>query len=170
MSFKGIKRCRCDGVSLSSFVVRPANKNDVPLICTIEDGSFSDPYPRSLIERLQREYSRGFLVVENNSGELVGYCVASENGAFAHLISIGVLDQYRRRGVGTILLRALLERLNEQLVDEIWLEVNVGNDGAIKFYERFGFLRVMIIENYYSDGSHALRMRLPMRRTIGRDG
>jgi ribosomal protein S18 acetylase RimI-like enzyme len=42
------------------------------------------------------------------------------------------------------------------------LEVNTANDEAVKFYEGFGFRRVMVIENYYSDGSPALRMRLAL--------
>jgi ribosomal-protein-alanine N-acetyltransferase len=154
---------RCDDVSLSSFVVREATKNDLPLICEIEDGSFPDPYPPSLMERLQRDHSEGFLVAESDSGMLVGYCVASENGSLAHLISIGVLDEYRGRGVGTILLKTLLARLNERAINELWLEVNVGNEAAIRFYERFGFVRAMIIDSYYADRSNALRMRL----TIG---
>ena len=45
------------------------------------------------------------------------------------------------------------------------MEVNTTNDEAVKFYEGLGFNRVMIIENYYSDGSHALRMRLALNDT-----
>ena len=154
--------------------MRQATKNDLPLICAIEDGSFPEPYPPSLMERLQRDYSSGFLVVENLSGELVGYCVASEHGSLGHLISIGVLGEYRRRGIGTILLRTLLTRLKPS-VNELWLEVHIENEGAIRFYERFGFGRMMIIENYYADGSHALRMRLLIGgnvegREMGRSG
>ena len=42
------------------------------------------------------------------------------------------------------------------------MEVNTANEEAVRFYEGFGFRRVMIIENYYSNGSPALRMRLAL--------
>jgi ribosomal protein S18 acetylase RimI-like enzyme len=70
--------------------------NDLPAISAIEVDSFTDPYPPALMERLQRDNPGNFFVAENNSSKIVGYCVASEKGEFAHLISIGVLREYRR--------------------------------------------------------------------------
>ncbi len=43
-------------------------------------------------------------------------------------------------------------------VQGIWLEVKQQNLGAAKLYEKFGFTKMMILENYYSDGSPAVRM------------
>ena len=42
------------------------------------------------------------------------------------------------------------------------MEVNTANQEAVNFYEGFGFRKIMIIENYYSDGSPAMRMRLAL--------
>jgi len=116
------------------------------------------------MKRLQRDNPESFFVVENDSSKVVGYCVASEKGEFAHLISIGVLSEYRRKGVGVALLKALLAWLSQRpRVKEVWLEAKAGNGAAVKFYERFGFEVVRRIENYYSDGSPALIMRLLMQ-------
>lgn len=98
------------------------------------------------------------------SGELVGYCVSSLEGRLAHLISIAVLREHRGIGVATALLQGLIARLERDGVDELWLEVNTGNEEAIILYEKFGFTRTMILENYYSDGSPALRMRLSLNK------
>lgn len=155
-------------ISLSDFTVRQATRYDLPSVCKIEDGAFPDPYPANLLARLQREYSKGFLVAENDVGQVLGYCVASEKEGRAHLISVAIQSKYLRRGIGSLLLKALLARLSEHCVDEVLLEVNVENEAAIKFYERFGFERIALIENYYSDGSDALKMRLSMRN--GLDG
>lgn len=141
--------------------VRRATRSDLESICQIEDGSFSDPYPRALMVRLLSEHPKGFFVAEISSGEVVGYCVCSKEGKLAHLISIGVLQEYRRRKVATSLIHALLAQLGSR-IRELWLEVKTANEEAVKFYEGFGFKRVMIIENYYSDGSPALRMRLTL--------
>lgn len=141
--------------------VRRATRNDLESICQIEDDSFSEPYPRALMVRLLRVHPTGFLVAEISSGLVVGYCVCSKEGKLAHLLSIGVLREYRRRKVATSLIQALLAQLGSR-IRELWLEVNTANREAVKFYEGFGFRRVMIIENYYSDGSPALRMRLAL--------
>jgi ribosomal-protein-alanine N-acetyltransferase len=77
------------------------------------------------------------------------------------LISIGVLREYRRRKVATSLIQESLDQLSSK-VREVWLEVNTANEEAVKFYEGFGFKGIMIIDNYYSDGSPALRMRLTL--------
>jgi len=84
----------------------------------------------------------------------------------AHLISIAVLTESRRKGVASALVRDLIEYLEARRVDELWLEVKQGNKEAIRLYEKFGFAKVMILENYYSDGSPALRMRMSLKKQV----
>jgi ribosomal-protein-alanine N-acetyltransferase len=141
--------------------IRRATKNDLESICQIENGSFPEPYPRALMVRLLRDHPTGFFVAETSSGRVVGYCVCSKKGKLAHLISIGVLLEYRRRKVATSLIQELFIQFSSR-IRELWLEVNTANEEAVRFYEGFGFRRVMIIENYYSNGSPALRMRLAL--------
>lgn len=69
-------------------------------------------------------------------------------------------------GVGSALLQNAIMLSGRYGVEELWLEVNLGNTEAIGLYEKFGFTRVMILENYYSDGSAALRMRLSLNRQV----
>jgi len=147
--------------SSSAARIRLATKGDLDAICRLEDDSFSDPYPRTLLSRLLREHAKNFFVAEIPSGKVVGYCVCVRDGKVAHLISIGVLSEYRKRGVGAVLIEHLLAQLGST-ARELWLEVNTHNDEAVRLYERFGFEKVMVIENYYSDGSSALRMQLPL--------
>ena len=113
-----------------------------------------------------QEIGNGFLVAEEAPDKLVGYCVSSIEGRMAHLISIAVLTESRRKGVATSLVRDLIEYLEARRVDELWLEVKQENKEAIKLYEKFGFAKVMILENYYSDGSPALRMRMSLRKQV----
>jgi ribosomal-protein-alanine N-acetyltransferase len=153
------------GDSLNNLHIRLATRSDLEAICGIEEDSFSDPYPQLLLSRLLREHTNRFLVAEVSSRKLVGYCVCSKDGALAHLVSIGVLREYRKRGVGSALIQTLLAEIGPR-VRELWLEVNAANEEAIRFYEGFDFRKVMIIENYYADGAAALRMRLPLDRKV----
>jgi len=86
------------------------------------------------------------------------------------LISIAVLTEGRRKGVATALLKNLIEYLQARSVEELWLEVKQDNKEAIKLYEKFSFASMMVLENYYSDGSAALRMRMSVAKQAAKVG
>jgi ribosomal-protein-alanine N-acetyltransferase len=151
---------------LNSVLVRFASKHDLEAIYGVEDESFSDPYPHNLIAKLLRDCPTTFFVAECSPGIIAGYCVASEKGKSAHLISIGVLRMYRRRGVGTALIQRLLASLNAR-VKELRLEVKRDNREAIVLYEELGFKQVGLIDHYYQDGSTAVKMTLALKGTGG---
>ena len=151
---------------MNRFRIRLATSSDLHQICIIEDDSFPAPYPPALLERLLQQYPDTFFAAADSSGKLVGYCVSALEGKLAHLISIAVLREHRRNGVGSTLLQNLITFSERHGVEELWLEVNSGNKEAIGLYDKFGFTSVMILENYYSDGSAALRMRLSLNRQV----
>lgn len=67
-----------------------------------------------------------------------------------YIMTLGVLNAYRRYGIGTRLLNHVIQYARESdKVDEIFLHVQVSNTVALKFYERFGFKVVSTIKNYY---------------------
>jgi len=69
----------------------------------------------------------------------------------AHIVKIAVRDEYRRRGIGEMLLIASVELalMNER--SAVTLECRVSNDAAIALYEKYGFQRLGIRPRYYSD-------------------
>lgn len=75
------------------------------------------------------------------------------------MISIAVAIGQRRVGIGGGLMEGLLDYLRERGIGELWLEVKPENRDAIGFYAKFGFVRVSVVPNYYSDRSDAVRMR-----------
>ena len=62
-------------------------------------------------------------------------------------------------------MRELIARMSHS-VDEMLLEVKVENKEAIRLYERLHFERVEIVEDYYSDGSAAVKMHLVLHDLI----
>jgi [ribosomal protein S18]-alanine N-acetyltransferase len=63
--------------------------------------------------------------------------------------SIVVAEEFRRRGVGSALLAAVVAWLRERNGRRVELEVRAGNDGAIALYAGAGFLREGIRRGYY---------------------
>ncbi|CAN6464273.1 unnamed protein product [Victoria cruziana] len=69
-----------------------------------------------------------------------------------YIMTLGVLAPYRGLGIGTRLLKHVLELCaNEQNIAEIYLHVQTNNDEAIAFYKKFGFEITDTIMNYYTN-------------------
>lgn len=83
----------------------------------------------------------------------------------AHVATIAVHPDYRRRGIGQRLLARTLLDIVERGVIQVYLEVRRGNLAAQAIYERFGFEVTGVRPGYYRDNKEdALLMTLnPIR-------
>jgi ribosomal-protein-alanine N-acetyltransferase len=86
---------------------------------------------------------------------LVGFVAADFRRAEseAWIATIGVLPEYRRRGIGKALLEACEGRLD---TSTLRLCVRRTNDAAIALYEGLGYYQVNIWFGYYQDQEDAL--------------
>jgi len=120
-----------------------------------------------MMNRVEETHDRVLMGLENElepahkrSGPLdVFKRVFSGSARVGHVISIAVLQEYRRRGIGSALMSEALKIFEEKYdVDSVYLEVRVSNQPAINMYERFGFVKARIIRGYYRDGEDAYVM------------
>jgi ribosomal-protein-alanine N-acetyltransferase len=83
---------------------------------------------------------------------LIGYAGLSVAGrvpyAETSVHTIGVDPEWQGRGVGTALLRTLLD-IADELSAPVFLEVRTDNEPAIKLYEAHGFHRLGLRRRYY---------------------
>ncbi|MCL4541813.1 MAG: ribosomal protein S18-alanine N-acetyltransferase [Chloroflexi bacterium] len=71
----------------------------------------------------------------------------------AHITTIAVHKEYRRRGFGELLLTGIFDLSRELQSDAVTLEVRKSNYGAQRLYVKFGFREVGIRPRYYSDNN-----------------
>lgn len=105
----------------------------------------------------------GFIVAEINgivTGYVAGFLASQEVG---RIFSLAVHPAYQNRGVGSILLKEIINILRNMGVSEIILEVRANNIKAKKFYEKHGFYKTGILEKYYANAENACLMKLEMR-------
>lgn len=82
-----------------------------------------------------------------------------------YIMTINVLDAYKRNGIGSQLLNELI-RLHKDMkeIKYINLHVQICNEIAKNFYLKNGFENVRMIENYYTDiepkEAYYLRLKL----------
>ena len=69
----------------------------------------------------------------------------------AHITSIAVKEEYRRMGLGELLMLAVVEQSMARKARLMTLEARVSNIGAHALYEKYGYRKVGIRKGYYMD-------------------
>lgn len=91
--------------------------------------------------------------------EMVGFIfvMMGDNGA-AHLTTIGIAPEHRRRQLAERLLAHMESALQKRGASTVMLEVRVGNLGAQNLYRKVGYSVVQRITNYYNNGEDGFLM------------
>jgi [ribosomal protein S18]-alanine N-acetyltransferase len=102
-----------------------------------------------------------YLVAEE--GELVvGHAVASVVDELVELQRIAVAPAYRRQGIATALLDAVVVVGHRAGSQRVLLEVREDNPGAQAFYADRGFAEISRRPRYYRDGTTAVVMEVTL--------
>ena len=148
--------------------LRPLTLEDVPVLTALERELFGSGAwsPAMLAEELHAP-GRWYVgaVDPDPSGQrtLVGYAGLWSDGTDATVMTIGVTAAHQGRGVGRVLLAALLEEARRERAASVLLEVRVDNAAALALYERFGFTRMGRRRGYYQpENVDAWTMRLDL--------
>ena len=94
-----------------------------------------------------------------NGREMVGFAfmMENENGA-AHLTTIGIAPEHRRRGLAGQLLNHVEKAAINRGLSTVVLEVRAGNVGAQTLYELAGYSVMQRIRKYYTNGEDCFLM------------
>jgi ribosomal-protein-alanine N-acetyltransferase len=119
-------------------------------VLKIERVSFKTPWSKSAFIH-EIHFEKSFFKVIRVGGQLVGY------GGFwnvldeAHISNIAIHPDYRRQGLGRILLTHLLEEATAKSATVATLEVRRSNIAAQRLYGSFGFKVIAVRKHYYAD-------------------
>jgi len=140
--------------------IRRMKENDIPQVIKIEEDSFKYTYPPLLIMQILSSFPEGFLVAEDERNDrIVGYIMGLIEWGHGHIISIATSKEYRKRGIGTALLKKLEDILFKKYnVGYIALEVRFNNREARRFYYKRGYKDKRLLPRYYEDGTDAILM------------
>ena len=131
----------------------------------IERAAFSDPWSRrAFLDLLAQPHIRA-CAVEEPDGTLAGYALASVAADEGEILNLAVAPLARGRGLGHVLLDALLDRFRREGVLAVYLEVRPSNAAALHLYESAGFRTVSTRRAYYRNPTEsALTMALQLSR------
>ena len=131
--------------NLPSF--RPMDMEDLEAVMSAEVLIY--PYPWTLgnfRDSLSAGYSCWMYECED---ALVGYGVLMLAAGEAHLLNLGIANDWQRQGLGRKLLQHLIKVARDYHADMMFLEVRPSNKAAIGLYQDIGFNEMGIRKNYY---------------------
>ncbi len=152
------------------FVVEPMSLSDVEEVMAIERVAFSAPWSARAYRYEITENRHSTMVVVRPAprsegwlgslwrqfagrGPVLGYAGFWLLGDDAHIATIAVHPQWRRRGLGELLLLSLLDRGAERGARRATLEVRVSNQAAQQLYFKYGFEIISRQKHYYADNN-----------------
>ena len=129
----------------------PMTEEHIDGVMVLEEATFSIPWTRGDFEREVKENNMAIYFVAVEDGKIIGYAGMWHVVVEGHITNVGVLEEARCKGVGSMLMEKLIEVAVEKQMYGITLEVRMGNAPAQALYHKYGFKTEGIRKNYYSD-------------------
>lgn len=140
--------------------IRKFSFSDLNEMMEIEKTSFPNQkvWPKKYFKKLHQKYPEGFLVVESER-KIVGYIIGQKELKEAKIISLAITPNWRKKGIGTILIKFLINYFKKEGVKKISLHTRTKNKIGILFLKKLDFEISKKIKNYYQNGDDAYLMR-----------
>ena len=117
----------------------------------IENLSFKIPWSRqSLTDEIMGNKAAIYFCAVTE-GKAVGYAGMWKVCDEGHITNIAVHPEYRKSGVGSALMEALIAEAKERGITALTLEVRKSNYPALALYRKYGFGEGGMRKSYYAD-------------------
>ncbi len=126
---------------------------DLPAVMEIENRSFPNPWHESTFrgEIQHRPISFPLVIVNTVLHRVVGYIIFWLIGDEAQINNIAIHPDFRRLGIGELVLRQVIDQLRASGAKLVTLEVRPSNTGAQALYRKLGFRMIGLRKGYYTN-------------------
>ena len=153
-------------ISTTENLIRQPETTDVEDIVQINRKCLPENYAPAFFHRMLSE-NRQISCVAIQGEKIVGYLMSRRdhrhtlrgNKVRCHIMSVAVLHEYRKQGIGGMMLKYIIDQCGKNLIHEIVLEVRESNESAIRLYRTYGFEKEKTLQRYYLDGEDGVLMR-----------
>lgn len=150
----------------SHYRIRPVGREHAKALAELHKKCFAKGWSHLEFESFFDRHGVFAAIAYHPQEGAVGFVICWIIADQCDLLSMGVLADYRRDGVGMLLLNNALENAAILGAKHMMLEVNVNNSAALTLYEAQGFEQFSVRKGYYSnaDGTRAdaICMRKPL--------
>jgi ribosomal protein S18 acetylase RimI-like enzyme len=145
-------------------LLRPATPADLEAIYQVETACFKDRrFRKDHVDWILRNERAKTFVAQGENGQLSGAVMLLFEGQFCRVLSVATIPEFRRRGLGTEMMRAAEAEARRRNCTRVRLEVSTRNYAAIEFYRGLGYRTDGVLYGYYSWGEDAYSMARSLR-------
>jgi ribosomal-protein-alanine N-acetyltransferase len=125
---------------LEGLKVRRMSSDDLGTVLDIEKTCFSSPWSKNSFE-YELTNRDAIMKVAVFEGRIIGFICLRTLLDITHILNLSVTPEFRRRSIGTTLLKYALRELRHKkpAARSVTLEVRESNTAAIRLYEKSGF-------------------------------
>ncbi|XP_021822977.1 N-alpha-acetyltransferase MAK3 [Prunus avium] len=138
-------------------------EDHLPLIMGLVDQELSEPYSIFTYRYFVYLWPQ-LCFLAFHRGKCVGTVVCKmgehRNTYRGYIAMLVVIKPYRGKGIATQLVTRSIQVMMESGCEEVTLEAEVTNKGALALYGRLGFIRAKRLFRYYLNGVDAFRLKL----------
>ena len=156
------------------YTIRQAQPEDLIPIMEVNLKTLPEHYSDFFYEGLLSEFPETFMIAESACRD-VGYVMCKCEHGFSnfkklgfvkkcHLVSIAVLEEHRRKGMGSAMLEQVIDGARTYKCTELYLEVRCSNNEAVELYQKMNFEIRNRLGTYYRDGEDAYLMSIDLCR------
>ncbi len=99
-----------------------------------------------------------YCLLAESGGNVAGFILTELAPDEGHIITLDVLENYRRQGIGSLLLAAGEKEGASRGGKRMVLETATTNNAAIALWRKHGYRQLVTIEDYYGRGRDAFQM------------
>lgn len=133
-----------------SVIITEMKLSDLEKIKDVLTTDFDDFWNKKVLEEELSSSSSKYIVAKNDN-EIVGFAGLKIVLDEADIMNIVTKKNYRKQGIGSLLLKNLIILCENLGTKTIALEVNENNSNAIGLYLKFGFQHIGVRNNYYKN-------------------
>jgi [ribosomal protein S18]-alanine N-acetyltransferase len=124
---------------LDGINVRAMQSDDLPAVAEMDALAFA-PLWQNPLEALEKALPQATsaTVAEDNRG-LVGYQISTANPFGAHLARLAVRPDAQQRGIGSLIVTDLIQRLSKKGVARVTVNTQSNNPSSLALYKKMGF-------------------------------
>ncbi len=126
------------------------DENDIDGVLEVSNLSFSSPWSKSSYEQeLSNSLAKYFVAkIDDKVIGFIGTWIIVDE---SHITNVAVHPDYRKLGIGSMLIEAMIDYCEEKKCVAYTLEVRSSNEPAISLYKKHGFKIDGIRKEYYQD-------------------
>jgi ribosomal-protein-alanine N-acetyltransferase len=140
--------------NIETVIIKKMTPDDVDGVIEIEQSAYGDHHwsKESFLGEISNELAR-YYALFTQDGVLAGYAGCWHILEEAHITTIAIRPEYRRRKFAEALLKRIIDDCHKEKIKYITLEVRVSNEPAINLYSKYGFSSFGTRKGYYQDNN-----------------